>query len=205
MNKYYIYMILFFIVIFKNNILSLINDIDKLFINNDDILLLKYEKEIDLLKKEIKDITDFKKNIILNDNFTITNIYKNNYGLNKLLISGNNYELNNEVINENGVIGIVSNINKNYSEVTYIYDTNIPVKINNNYGKIIGKDIKNNLIISELANIEININDTVYSINDNYIGKVIEINNNDLNKRVIVKTIDLTNLNYCIVVSERKI
>ena len=44
-----------------------------------------------------------------------------------------------------------------------------------------------------------NINDKVYSVNNSYIGKVIKIDNNNLNKKLTIKTIDLSNINYVLI------
>ena len=94
---------------------------------------------------------------------------------------------------------IVSKINKNYSEVEYVYNTTMPVKINNEYGKIIENDDDKNIIVSDIK--EVNLNDKVYSINNTYIGNVINIKDDNLTKIVTVKGINLNNLDYVIVVS----
>ena len=75
----------------------------------------------------------------------------------------------------------------------------MPVKINNEYGKIIGSDDDKNIIISDIK--DVNLNDKVYSINNTYIGNVINIKDDSLTKTVTVKGINLNNLDYVIVVS----
>lgn len=197
-NKYILYIIVLLIILLRNNLVNLINNIGKYIVNYDDNVEIKYLKsEYNKLKNEYDNLLDFKNNIVINDKYIISNVYKNNYGLNKLIINGDNYKLNDEVLSDEGLIGVVSNINNNYSEITYIYDLNIPIKINNSIGKIVGKDSSNNLIIKEIDNVSLN--DQVYSINNSYIGKVINIIKEDLGSKIIVKTIDLSNINYVIV------
>ena len=102
-----------------------------------------------------------------------------------------------EVLTNEGLIGYISKINNKYSEISYIYNTKVPVRINNNYGKIISSDKDNNIIISEIDNA--NLNDSVYSVNNSYIGKVTKIDNMDLNTTITVKPIDLKNIDYVLV------
>lgn len=197
-NKYILYIIVLLIILLRNNLVNLINNIGKYIVNYDDNVEIKYLKsEYNKLKNEYDNLLDFKNNIVINDKYIISNVYKNNYGLNKLIINGDNYKLNDEVLSDEGLIGVISNINNNYSEITYIYDLNIPIKINNSIGKIVGKDSSNNLIIKEIDNVSLN--DQVYSINNSYIGKVINVIKEDLGSKIIVKTIDLSNINYVIV------
>lgn len=197
-NKYLFLLIIFIIVISRNSVINIVNNIlSSLFIKNNNIEINYLKEEVIYLKDEYNKLLDFKNNVELNDDYILSNVYRNNYGFDKLIINGNNYNLNDEVLNEYGLIGFISKINNKYSEVKYIYDSKIPVKVNNEYGKIIGKDNDNNLIISEIINS--NINDYVYSTQNTYIGKIIKIDNNNLNKKIIVKPIDLTNLNYVLV------
>lgn len=197
-NKYLFLLIIFIIVISRNSVINIVNNIlSSLFIKNNNIEINYLKEEVIYLKDEYNKLLDFKNNVELNDDYILSNVYRNNYGFDKLIINGNNYNLNDEVLNEHGLIGFISKINNKYSEVKYIYDSKIPVKVNNEYGKIIGKDNDNNLIISEIINS--NVNDYVYSTQNTYIGKIIKIDNNNLNKKIIVKPIDLTNLNYVLV------
>ena len=197
-NKYLFLLIIFIIVISRNSVINIVNNIlSSLFIKNNNIEINYLKEEVVYLKDEYNKLLDFKNNVELSDDYILSNVYRNNYGFDKLIINGNNYNLNDEVLNEYGLIGFISKINDKYSEVKYIYDSKIPVKVNNEYGKIIGKDNDNNLIISEIINS--NINDYVYSTQNTYIGKIIKIDNNSLNKKIIVKPIDLTNLNYVLV------
>lgn len=197
-NKSIFFLILLIIIISRNSILNLINNTFKIFLNKDNTLEINYlNNEITRLKEEYNKLLDFKNNISIDETCTITNVYKNNYGFDKLIINGDNYNLYDEVLTKEGLIGYISKINNKYSEISYIYNTKVPVRINNNYGKIISSDKDNNIIISEIDNA--NLNDSVYSVNNSYIGKVIKIDNMDLNTTITVKPIDLKNIDYVLV------
>ena len=197
-NKSIFFLILLIIIISRNSILNLINNTFKIFLIKDNTLEINYlNNEITRLKEEYNKLLDFKNNINIDETCTITNVYKNNYGFDKLIINGDNYNLYDEVLTKEGLIGYISKINNKYSEISYIYNTKVPVRINNNYGKIISSDKDNNIIISEIDNV--NLNDSVYSVNNSYIGKVIKIDNMDLNTTITVKPIDLKNIDYVLV------
>lgn len=197
-NKSIFFLILLIIIISRNSILNLINNTFKIFLNKDNTLEINYlNNEITRLKEEYNKLLDFKNNISIDETCTITNVYKNNYGFDKLIINGDNYNLYDEVLTKEGLIGYISKINNKYSEISYIYNTKVPVRINDNYGKIISSDKDNNIIISEIDNA--NLNDSVYSVNNSYIGKVIKIDNMDLNTTITVKPIDLKNIDYVLV------
>lgn len=197
-NKSIFFLILLIIIISRNSILYLINNTFKIFLIKDNTLEINYlNNEITRLKEEYNKLLDFKNNISIDETCTITNVYKNNYGFNKLIINGDNYNLYDEVLTNEGLIGYISKINNKYSEISYIYNTKVPVRINDNYGKIISSDKDNNIIISEIDNA--NLNDSVYSVNNSYIGKVIKIDNMDLNTTITVKPIDLKSIDYVLV------
>ena len=187
-NKYIFLLIILIVVISRNSLVNLINNTLKSFFIKDNNIEINYlNSEINRLKNEYNNLLDFKNNININED----------YSFDKLIINGTNYNINDEVLNNDGLIGFISKINDKYSEIKYIYNSRVPVKINNEYGKIIDSDIDNNLIVSEVENV--NINDKVYSVNNSYIGKVIKIDNNNLNKKLTIKTIDLSNINYVLI------
>lgn len=197
-NKYIFLLIIFLVIISRNSLVNLINNTLKSFFIKDNNIEINYlNSKINRLKNEYNNLLDFKNNIDINEDYYISNVYKNNYSFDKLIINGTNYNINDEVLNNEGLIGFISKINDKYSEIKYIYNSRVPVKINNEYGKIIGSDMDNNLIVSEVVNV--NINDKVYSVNNSYIGKVIKIDNNNLNKKLTIKTIDLSNINYVLI------
>ena len=199
-SNYTLYLILFLIIILRSIPINLINNVGKLILKTNDNPEINYLTNENIkLKEEYNKLLDFKNNIKFENNYIITNLYKNNYSFDKLLVNGDDYNINDEVINEKGLIGYVSKINKKYSEVEYVYNTTMPVKINNEYGKIIGSDDDKNIIISDIK--DVNLNDKVYSINNTYIGNVINIKYDNLTKIITVKGISLNNLDYVIVVS----
>lgn len=192
------FLFILLIVLLRNNLVNVVNNFGKLLIGYDDGLELYYLKsEYDSLKDDYNKLVSFRNNIVISDDYTISNVYRNNYGFDKLIINGDSYKLNDEVLSDEGLIGIVSKVNVKYSEVTYIYDLNIPIKVNNSIGRIVGKDSDNNLIVKDVD--DVSLNDLVYSINDSYIGRVIRVVSEDLGSRVIVKTVDLSGIDYVIV------
>ena len=200
-NDYILYLILFLVIILRSIPINLINNVGKLILKTNDNPEISYlTNENRKLKEEYNKLLDFKNNIKFENNYVITNLYKNNYSFDKLLINGDDYNINDEVINEKGLIGYISKINKNYSEVEYVYNTTMPVKINNEYGKIVASDEDKNIIVSDIK--DVNLNDKVYSINNTYIGNVINIKDDNLTKIITVKGINLNNLDYVIVVSK---
>lgn len=197
--NYLSFIVLFLIIILKEPIMQNINNIMYIRNNNLEIITLKNQNKE--LEKEYQKLLTFKNNIKLDNNFTITNTLKTNYDFNKLNINGK-YNINDEVVNENGLIGIITKINHNFSEMTYLYNTNLTIKTDNITGKIISKDQNNNLIIGELTNHNnININDYVYSLYNTYIGKVIKINYEVLDTTILVETPKPRNINYVAVIS----
>lgn len=197
--NYLSFIVLFLIIILKESIMQNINNIMYIRNNNLEIITLKNQNKE--LEKEYQELLTFKNNIKLDNNFTITNTLKTNYDFNKLNINGK-YNLNDEVVNENGLIGIITKTNHNFSEMTYLYNTNLTIKIDNITGKIMSKDQNNNLIIGELSNHNnININDNVYSLYNTYIGKVIKINYEVLDTTILVETPKPRNINYVAVIS----
>lgn len=197
--NYLSFIVLFLIIILKEPIMQNINNLMYIRNNNLEIKTLKNQNEE--LEKEYQELLTFKNNIKLDNNFTITNTLKTNYDFNKLNINGK-YNLNDEVVNENGLIGIITKTNHNFSEMTYLYNTNLTIKIDNITGKIMSKDQNNNLIIGELSNHNnININENVYSLYNTYIGKVIKINYEVLDTTILVETPKPQNINYVAVIS----
>lgn len=197
--NYLSFIVLFLIIILKEPIMQNINNLMYIRNNNLEIITLKNQNKE--LEKEYQELLTFKNNIKLDNNFTITNTLKTNYDFNKLNINGK-YNLNDEVVNENGLIGIITKTNHNFSEMTYLYNTNLTIKIDNITGKIMSKDQNNNLIIGELSNHNnININDNVYSLYNTYIGKVIKINYEVLDTTILVETPKPRTINYVAVIS----
>lgn len=188
--KYSLFIVVFLFVLLREPFLCLITNINKFFTvpSNDLEMNLVKSKNI-YLEKEYEKLLDFKNNIDITYDYIITNTIVNSYGFDKILINGNDYDINDEVVNENGLVGLISKVNGKHSEVTPIYDTKILVKINDIEGKILRKDDNNNLIVGNLSNYDdINVNDKVYSNKDSYIGKVVSVSKRNVNTEVVVET-----------------
>lgn len=188
--KYSLFIVVFLFVLLREPFLCLITNINKFFTvpSNDLEMNLVKSKNI-YLEKEYEKLLDFKNNIDITYDYIITNTIVNSYGFDKILIKGNDYDINDEVVNENGLVGLISKVNGKHSEVTPIYDTKILVKINDIEGKILRKDDNNNLIVGNLSNYDdINVNDKVYSNKDSYIGKVVSVSKRNVNTEVVVET-----------------
>ena len=112
------------------------------------------------------------------------------------------------VINEEGLIGIVTSIDKHRSNVKLLSaNYNISVRIGDVYGNF------NNGIVSMLDKYsDIKVGDIVYTSgldevpSDIYVGKVIEVNNDneDLGKIAKVEIVNNRNLNYVYIVGKIK-
>lgn len=188
--KYSLFIVVFLFVLLREPFLCLITNINKFFTvpSNDLEMNLVKSKNI-YLEKEYEKLLDFKNNIDITYDYIITNTIVNSYGFDKILINGNDYDINDEVVNENGLVGLISKVNGKHSEVTPIYDTKILVKINDIEGKILRKDDNNNLIVGNLSNYDdINVNDKVYSNKNSYIGKVVSVSKRSVNTEVVVET-----------------
>ena len=193
-RNYYIFLIIFLGVIFRVNILNFFINVKALFVKSDsgvEIAILKEENK--RLKDEYTSLLDFKNNINIEENYVITNVHKSNYGFDKIVLNGK-YKRGSEIVNESGLVGI---INDSLYEGEYLSNTNILVRINGTEGKIDGVDDNKNLLIKEISNYnDIKINDVVTSIYGTFIGKVVNIIYEDLENVIVVKGIDVSNLNY---------
>ena len=202
-TNYLLYIFLIGVVLFREPVLNATNNLTRaLFIKEQNLEVELMENKNNLLVNEYQALLDFKNNITLNYEYTITNVVKNNYGFHNLIVNGTNYKVGDEVVNAEGLIGIVSAVNKATSEIKYIYNTNIVVSIEGEIGKITGKDAENNLIVKEISNYNnIKLNDIVYSTYGTYIGKVIKIKYETLDNYLTIKTNALNNINYVAIIS----
>lgn len=213
-----IYVIIFILVILlRENIAFFYGNVLGVFkLDNNyykSIINLKDEK-IKMLENEYNEYDKFSKNInLLNYNYLVSkmqykesyngDIYKIQYGKDKNVINGLG------VINEYGLVGIITNVYKKTSELTTIRKLkDISVKVNESFGKLNYKD--NQFIINDISNHDkVYINDKVYtsgygSIKENlYIGKVTRIENDDISKKVFVKSeVDFNSSNYVLIVGD---
>lgn len=200
--NYFLFIVIFIFVLFRAPFINVLNNINKNLLktnNNLEINILK--NELNNKNDEYQNLLNFKNNINIKENYIITNIYKNNYGFDRLLINGSNYKVGDEVINDKGLIGIIAKTNKKYSTINYLYKANIPVIINETKGKITGGTMSE-IYINEVSNYNtINQNDNVYSIYGTYIGKVIKKETKEIDTTIVVRPINIDNIDYVAVIS----
>lgn len=231
MNKKLIYIFIFLVfillIIFKSNIkegynnlinLIKINNSNK-FIINDDITsnYIKYLENNINEYKEISNIDNCISSIVLYRN---PSIWYDTLVINKG--KNDNINLYDTVINNSGLVGIITEVLPNSATISLITNIDKYKKITIGiasdddiiYGLISKYDkFKNEIIVSEITK-DIKINDNLYAITTNLtnnykegmvIGKVINIENdeNGLSKNVIIKPfVDYNNINYVCVINK---
>ena len=198
MNRnYYIFIIIFLVVLFRTSILNLFMNVKKMFTSaepNIEIVTLKEENR--RLKDEYTSLLDFKSRINIDEDYTITNVHKSNYGFDKIVLNGS-FKENSEIVSDDGLVGIITKSDNNLSYGDYLFNTHILVRIDDTEGKIYGRDDDGNLLIKEISNYNnIKINDNVSSMHGMYIGKVVNIIYEDLESIIVVKMGSVNNLNY---------
>ena len=212
LRKYKDYIILlsiYLFVIFFSNISYFImpNDIDINNLNNN------YCNKINEEYNELLNINNIKYNSTFNLNISKV-MYRDIYDYNNYITiykgSNDNIEKNMAVINKYGLVGIIDKVNKNNSIVKLItnIDSNVSVKINDNFGIL--KVNNGKLIVSDISNYnDININDKIYTSGlgnipgDLYVGVVsdISLNNTNIEKIITVKSdVDFNNIKYIAVI-----
>ena len=214
-NKYKDYILL--IIIFLIILLS--GSVSKLLIKTDN--KLNYEKmESNYCSSIEKDYNELlKSNEFLNNsslNLIISKVmFRDIYEFSDYITiykgSNNDIKEGMPVIDDNGLIGIISSVKKNTSIVKLITNksTNISVKINDSYGIL--KSLDGKVFVSDFSYSDnINIGDKIYTSGignikgDIYIGEVIDIklNETEIEKIVEVKLAsNINKLNYLYVVS----
>ena len=196
-RNYYIFIIIFLVVLFRTSILNLFMNVKKMFTSaepNIEIVTLKEENR--RLKDEYTSLLDFKSRINIDEDYTITNVHKSNYGFDKIVLNGS-FKENSEIVSDDRLVGIIKKSDNNLSYGDYLFNTHILVRIDDTEGKIYGRDDDGNLLIKEISNYNnIKINDNVSSMHGMYIGKVVNIIYEDLESIIVVKMGSVNNLNY---------
>ena len=196
-RNYYIFIIIFLVVLFRTSILNLFMNVKKMFTSaepNIEIFTLKEENR--RLKDEYTSLLDFKSRINIDEDYTITNVHKSNYGFDKIVLNGS-FKENSEIVSDDGLVGIITKSDNNLSYGDYLFNTHILVRIDDTEGKIYGRDDDGNLLIKEISNYNnIKINDNVSSMHGMCIGKVVNIIYEDLESIIVVKMGSVNNLNY---------
>lgn len=196
-RNYYIFIIIFLVVLFRTSILNLFMNVKKMFTSaepNIEIVTLKEENR--RLKDEYTSLLNFKSRINIDEDYTITNVHKSNYGFDKIVLNGS-FKENSEIVSDDGLVGIITKSDNNLSYGEYLFNTHILVRIDDTEGKIYGRDDDGNLLIKEISNYNnIKINDNVASMHGMCIGKVVNIIYEDLESIIVVKMGSVNNLNY---------
>lgn len=196
-RNYYIFIIIFLVVLFRTSILNLFMNVKKMFTSaepNIEIVTLKEENR--RLKDEYTSLLNFKSRINIDEDYTITNVHKSNYGFDKIVLNGS-FKENSEIVSADGLVGIITKSDGNLSYGDYLFNTHILVRIDDTEGKIYGRDNDGNLLIKEISNYNnIKINDNVSSMHGMCIGKVVNIIYEDLESIIVVKMGSVNNLNY---------
>ena len=206
-KDYILLLIVFLLFIFSGSINRFLTAINpNLDTKNIELNYNKY------LKEELDNIKKIN-NIEFNDDLDLQvsrvkyrNVYEYSDTLTIYKGFKNNIFVNDIVLNNDGLIGIVTKTYDYYSLVTLITNksSNISVKINDAIGIL--KVIDNTLVVTNINNYEkVNINDEIYTsglgnLPDNiYIGKVksIKLNNTEIEKVIEVDINDrLEKLDY---------
>ncbi len=205
-----IYIILIVALIYKGIFVNIIGNINTLVTKPNDNIAT----EIGILKEENKKLmSDLEsvtklKNSYEND-YRITRLsYRLSYTESEFYITGSDYKVNDLLINEFGLVGIIKELKNDYSVANTIKSIKgLSIKINDAYGTI-SKYEDNYFIVNDLSNYdEVNINDIVYTspIGDNsntiIVGNVSKIEEHEVSKTIYIKSnVDFSNLNYLFVV-----
>lgn len=206
-KDYILLLIVFLLFIFSGNINRFLIAINPNLDTKN--IELNYDK---YLKDELDNIKKIN-NIEFNDDLDLQvsrvkyrNVYEYSDTLTIYKGFKNNVFVNDVVLNNDGLIGIVTKTYDYYSIVTLITNknSNISVKINDAIGIL--KTINNTLVVTNINNYEkVNVDDEIYTsglgnLPDNiYIGKVksINLNNTEIEKVVEVNINDrLEKLDY---------
>ena len=149
-RNYYIFIIIFLVVLFRTSILNLFVNVKTMFTSaepNIEIVTLKEENR--RLKDEYTSLLDFKSRINIDEDYTITNVHKSNYGFDKIVLNGS-FKENSEIVSDDGLVGIITKSDNNLSYGEYLFNTHILVRIDDTEGKIYGRDDDGNLLIKEI-------------------------------------------------------
>ena len=205
-KKYSFYIILIIIYLLflgKDNIVSHVNikDLNTFYENTKDNY---YKSEYNRLLK-ILNLKDSNYNLIYTKAIT-RDIYEFFDKITILKGKKDNLKSNSLVINEEGLVGIITKVYDSYSEVALLTNNkiNLSVKLGNSYGILCAKD--NRLYVKNVkTNNKININDKVYTsgltkhLEGVLIGSVTSIKKDNLDLEYILEikpSANYYNLNY---------
>ena len=215
LKVHYYLIIILLILLYHNTFINILSNINSFTKSDSDVTkaenkILKTENIT--LKEELANVTSLKP--YAKYNYSLTRLsYREVYNSSVIYIRGGldkNYAKGNALINEKGLVGIISEVYDTYSKATLIYDIdNFSIKINDSYGSITSYD-GDLLLVKNISNYDnIHLNDEVYTSSlgilheSLYIGYVKKIEEHDISKDIYIKTdVDFNNLSYMYVVGE---
>lgn len=231
MNKKLIYIFIFLVfillIIFKSNIKESYNNlIDLIKINNSNKFIINDDITSNYIKYLENNINEYKEISNIDNCISSIVLYRNpSIWYDTLVINkgkNDNINLYDTVINNSGLVGIITEVLPNSATISLITNIDKYKKITIGiasdddiiYGLISKYDkFKNEIIVSEITK-DIKINDNLFAITTNLtnnykegmvIGKVVNIENdeNGLSKNVIIKPfVDYNNINYVCVINK---
>ena len=204
------YIIILLILLYKGVFINLIANINLLLTKPNDNQIT----EINILKEKNQELennlSELSQLPVNNNEYKLTKLsYRLSYSDYNFYIEGNDYQTNNLLINQDGLVGIIKELKNDYSECILLPGiSNLSIKINDTYGTI--TSYENGLfIINDISNYDnVSINDLVYTstiggiTSSTLVGTVNSIEEHDINKTIYVKSnVDFNNINYLYVVS----
>ncbi len=206
-----VYLVILLLLLYKGVLVSFTSNINSLLTKPSN----NYQTEINLLKEKNKELLNSlnevtKLNETINNVYPLTKLsYRIPYSGYDFYITGSSYQVNDLLVNQDGLVGIIKDIKKDYSECTMLPNiNNLSIKIGDAFGTI-SKYQNDYFIASDFSNYDnINLNDKVYTakIGDVtelvFIGTVAKIDEHDISKTIYIKSnVDFDNINYLYVVS----
>lgn len=210
--KFIILLIIFvFLFIFKNNLFYLFSLINTNLKKNNDNLITEnniLKEKCEYLNQELKSITNLKN--YANYNYNLTRMsYRLSYSNDEISVfNTDNIKVDDILVNQYGLVGLIKTVKDKISYATLLTGIhNLSVNINSSYGTLSGYEL-GYFIVKNITNYDsVSINDSVYTSTLGalkekiYIGRVVDIKENDIEKIVYVKSdVNFNDINYLYVV-----
>lgn len=204
------YIILILLIIYKSTFINIVNNINKYTYNKEINEVKILNDKIDFLENEYNKLVDFKVDNIYDYEITRLSL-KSSYLSNKFYIYGGKdtgIQEKDYIANNDGLVGIITKVYDNYSECKLLTSINdLTVSINDTYGTLFTYE-DDLLIINNISNYSnIHINDDVYTsdLGDKkekiFIGKVYKIIDDDISKKIYVKSnVNFNKLDYLYII-----
>ncbi len=209
-----IYLTIFLLIVYKGAFINLLANINQFFFKPNDktaeVNILK--EKVANLENELSKVTDILP--YAKYNYDLTRLsYRVTYNAHEIYIlngTNHNYQKNMAVINERGLVGIIKEVNYDYSKVTLLPNIqNLSVEINGNYGTLT-KQEDDLFVIENISNYDtIKLNDIAYTstygtIKERVpIGYVFKIDEGSIAKSIYIKSnVNFLDINYLYVVGD---